>query len=110
LITSLWLVDDAATSILMEELYAHLWQQKLPPLEALRRAQLAVLDHPDRVLKRNQELAAERPRGMEMTTARIPTGGQSRRRSPPQWWAAFVLSAGIGGPAVGQGSDAIEHP
>src|SRR5262249_21921837 len=37
-VASLWKVDDAATALLMEELYVNLWQKKLPKLEALRQA------------------------------------------------------------------------
>src|SRR6185369_15082976 len=52
LLASLWSVSDPATSVLMEDFYANLWQKKLPPAEALRQAQLAVLKGPDRVRKR----------------------------------------------------------
>src|SRR5205807_6863733 len=41
-IASLWKVDDQATAALMTLFYRHLWQEKLPPLEALRQAQLAL--------------------------------------------------------------------
>jgi CHAT domain-containing protein len=57
LAVSLWNVSDAATSVLMEEFYHHLWEGKAPTkLEALRRAQLAVLRDPARVERRRQEL------------------------------------------------------
>jgi CHAT domain-containing protein len=45
---SLWIVDDAATSLMMEDFYAHLWGEKLTPMEALRRAQRTILDHPEK--------------------------------------------------------------
>jgi CHAT domain-containing protein len=73
LVTSLWKVDDAATSVLMTEFYKNLWQEQLPKLEALRQAQLTGLRHPERV--------------------RQP-GGADRQppQSHPALWAAFVLS------------------
>jgi len=39
-LASLWSVEDRATSKLMEKLYRHLLGERLPPAEALRRAQL----------------------------------------------------------------------
>ncbi|MBY0228731.1 MAG: CHAT domain-containing protein, partial [Gemmataceae bacterium] len=48
-VTSLWKVPDAATQALMEEFYANLWTRKLPPLESLRQAQLALLRRYDPV-------------------------------------------------------------
>jgi CHAT domain-containing protein len=107
LVTSLWSINDAATSVLMEEFYANLWQKKLPKLEALRQAQLTVLRHPEIVEKRSRELRdifVKRgvsedqlaQRGLAKQAVALPEGGRIEsgmpRRSPPAWWAAFVLS------------------
>jgi CHAT domain-containing protein len=102
LLASLWSVDDAATSVLMEEFYTQLWVNEQPPAEALRRAQLTVLKGPQRVQKRAlllREALAKRgvseqaleSRGLGKTPVRLPAdkGGD---RSPVVWWAAWVLS------------------
>jgi tetratricopeptide (TPR) repeat protein len=106
LVASLWQVDDAATSVLMEEFYANLWEKKLPKLEALRRAQVTVLEDRARVTQRAKELSARRGGGAEPQDVpdRIKPGAVSS--SPPAWWAAFVLHGDIG--AVGPDSGAME--
>jgi CHAT domain-containing protein len=105
LAASLWDVSDAATSVLMEEFYHHLWQAQAPgKLEALRRAQLAVLRDPARVEKRRQELrdalasrgvaeAVLQTRGLGPKAGRPQVDAEGGSgRSHPAWWAAFVLS------------------
>ncbi len=91
-VASLWKVDDDATAALMAVFYHQLWVEKQPPLEALRRAQLALLHHPADVP------ALAKGRGADFTEAvqRVgrPTGPKEERpkRSPVKHWAAFVLS------------------
>jgi CHAT domain-containing protein len=46
-VASLWKVDDSATQALMVELYRNLWERKLGKQEALRQAQLAMLERYD---------------------------------------------------------------
>jgi CHAT domain-containing protein len=93
-VASLWKVDDAATGVLMEQFYTNLWTKKFPKLEALRQAQLTVLNDPGLVERHKVELAK---RGLgpkaEKLPARervVPPGGGAAR-SDPALWAAFVL-------------------
>jgi CHAT domain-containing protein len=58
----------------MEEFYTNLWQHRLPKLEALRRAQIAILGRYD------PDKQALRPEA------------EAVRRVPPHFWAAFTLS------------------
>jgi CHAT domain-containing protein len=113
-LVSLWNVSDPATSVLMEEFYSALWDKEgLSALQALRRAQLAVLRHPERVQARARDLQAlaakrglaEAPlRGIKGRLPRpLPEGGRVAppgRRSPVAWWAPFLLSGdpGLGDP------------
>jgi len=95
-VASLWKVDDAATTVLMEQFYTNLWSRKMPKLEALRQAQLTVLNNPSLVSKRRAEPAKQR--GVDEKEEKLPQGGPTAPptapspRSDPALWAAFVLS------------------
>ena len=92
-IASLWKVNDVATMVLMEEFYRNLWEKKLSKREALRQAQLTVYRNPEMVLRRAKEMGV---RGIEEEAQPLPAAGPApARRSPPAWWAAFLLS-GLG--------------
>jgi CHAT domain-containing protein/tetratricopeptide (TPR) repeat protein len=91
-VSSLWSVHDAATAVLMERFYHHLWEKKAGTLEALRQAQLDVMGHPEWVETRMTKLAGMRGLRAAGKTAEVIVAGKRQRRSPPAWWAAFVLS------------------
>jgi CHAT domain-containing protein/tetratricopeptide (TPR) repeat protein len=98
-VASLWKVDDAATSVLMEQFYTNLWSKKMPKLEALRQAQLAVLNDRGLVKARRAELAKHR--GIDEKPEKLPNGGRVApandrvTRSDPTLWAAFILSGDV---------------
>jgi CHAT domain-containing protein len=95
-VASLWKVDDTATAALMGEFYRQLWEEKRPPIEALRRAQLALY-------------RAEPKQFREMAARGLGSGSKELKGLPvlrtdpkdtkagnrPALWAAFTLS-GLG--------------
>ncbi|MCO6454097.1 MAG: CHAT domain-containing protein [Pirellulaceae bacterium] len=91
LIASLWSVDDAATSLLMEHFFRNLWQGRMSKLEALRQAQLTIIRQPELVAERRRELRSElAQRGIQIgKSIRLP---DAEEPAPPAVWAAFVLS------------------
>ena len=89
-VASLWKVDDDATCALMALFYRNLWVEKMPPLEALRQAQLHVYRNPQAIA----ELAQKR--GIDFTERELPRvtakPAEKGQRAHPSLWAAFVLS------------------
>jgi CHAT domain-containing protein/tetratricopeptide (TPR) repeat protein len=81
-VASLWRVEDDATRELMTRFYKNLWEKKLPPLEALRHAQLSILDDQN-----------------------FGDGGN------PRLWAAWMLGGDPGGlPKLDPPADALPEP
>jgi hypothetical protein len=84
--SALWKVDDEATAALMGLFYRHLWVDKMPPLEALRQAQLRLLRQPGDIpalASRRDFLVGPLP---------PPRPGKGGRRASADLWAGFSLS------------------
>ncbi|MGE3820185.1 MAG: CHAT domain-containing protein, partial [Isosphaeraceae bacterium] len=94
-VASLWKVDDVATEALMGLFYRNLWVDRMPPLEALRRAQLHLYRNPDAI----PVLAATR--GVDFIERKLPVAPPRDPErapgpvAPTSKWAAFLFS-GIG--------------
>jgi CHAT domain-containing protein len=70
--------------------YRNLWKKDLPPVEALRQAQLEIYRHPDRIATlaaRFRGKFVEMP-GTEETVVKPAADGKAH----PRLWAAFTLS------------------
>ncbi|WP_439623637.1 tetratricopeptide repeat protein [Gemmata sp.] len=96
-VASLWKVPDAVTAAVMGEFYRALWDEKLPPVLALQRAQLAVYRADP---KEFRALAVRGPGlGDANFDAAGPAGGRApvnaSGKNPAVIWAAFTLS-GVG--------------
>jgi CHAT domain-containing protein/tetratricopeptide (TPR) repeat protein len=87
-VASLWQVDDEATAALMALFYDKLWREGLPPLEALRQAQLTLYRHPERI----GALARARGPDFDRVARRPPEARPAAARAPARLWAGFVLS------------------
>lgn len=69
---SLWTVSDEKTNLLMQRFYTNLWDKQLPKLEALRQAQLWLLN--------------------SANGAGTSATADGSKRLSPHYWAPFVLS------------------
>lgn len=76
-VTSLWQVDDLVTRRLMEEFYRNYLDRERPAVDALREAQLWLLQNPQQ-LRGDQRVR--------------PAQAAEPERTPPFFWAAFQLS------------------
>jgi CHAT domain-containing protein/tetratricopeptide (TPR) repeat protein len=102
-VASLWKVDDAATAALMTRFYGYLFAEdqakRLPPIEALRRAQLDLYRHPELIPAWAK--GEQRGPGLPRPATTPPPPGTppelltSEGRAPIRLWAAFTLS-GLG--------------
>lgn len=82
-IASLWKVHDSATSDLMTRFYDNLLRQKMPKIEALRQAQLSILN--------DSKIADLRFRGPGNTNVPMNPTNQNGK-THPMFWAAWVIS------------------
>ena len=93
-VASLWQVEDASTAALMTLFYRNLWQEKLPPLQALRKAQLYLYRHPEEIPK----IAIARGPRLDVIAKAPDTPdpkkpeSDSKKRAAVRQWAGFILS------------------
>lgn len=85
-----WKVDDDATQALMVRFYGNLLERKLGKLDALREAQLWLLNYPEAIEGRDLTTrGAPRP---VRPLAEASSAPDESPRSHPFYWAAFQLS------------------
>lgn len=92
-VASLWKVDDRATVELMEQFYLNLIEKKQPRIDAMRNAQLTMLDRYDPTLGKLRGLGqkpVQRPVDPDLKTEPTPHG--LNHRLDPRYWAAFQIS------------------
>ncbi|NJN37655.1 MAG: CHAT domain-containing protein [Acaryochloridaceae cyanobacterium CSU_3_4] len=86
-IASLWQVNDQSTQILMNSLYAQLKQGKVSTAEALRQAQLTLMQGKDGIstqLRAGISVQSQEPRGAVSQQGSIDY-------SHPYYWSPFIL-------------------
>jgi CHAT domain-containing protein len=88
-IASLWKVSDEATCALMVLFYRYLWEENLPPIQALRKAQLALYHNPGTV----KSLSNVRgPNLKEVDPGKSPAKVKHGGKAHPKSWAGFTIS------------------
>jgi CHAT domain-containing protein len=99
-VASLWQVGDASTPALMTLFYHYLWDKELPPLQALRRAQLYLYYHPEEIPALAQERGPKRDVIAKVPDEPKPPAGEKpaaeperpKGRAAVKQWAGFLLS------------------
>lgn len=91
-----WPVDDSATSVLMQLFYDNLVDGRLEPAEALRRAQLTLLRHPEKIpdlakLRGPDFTKAAKKLNKELGGSRVDKK-KTDSSLDPRLWAGFVVS------------------
>lgn len=89
-IASLWKVEDAATTELMRLFYENLWERKLSKLDALREAQLTMLNRYD--AETGQLRGSFTGRKQTINPNKPAPKADTSEPLSPRYWAAFQLS------------------
>ncbi|MEM0927345.1 MAG: CHAT domain-containing protein [Planctomycetota bacterium] len=90
-VASLWQVEDRSTQELMKRFYDNLWQKKMSKLDALREAQLWLLNHPDFLEAEGVKDARIRG-GVRPLPDSVQPQATRAGRTNAYFWAAFQLS------------------
>jgi CHAT domain-containing protein len=89
-VASLWKVPDRPTAALMALFYRNLWDKELPPVEALRQAQLEIYRHPEKIAELAEGFRGKFVEVAGTEEAAVKAGADGKAH--PRLWAAFTLS------------------